>query len=190
MPEAVNRRRVGRPLGGSSRASVSSGRQFPSARPSNGGIRDRRKTFLQQANCPVAARVVPGVRGLCTHGAAPAWLRDRRHVLVTQLDISPLAPGGLVNAFIFAARVQTLVDVLAETMPWHEHLFRTYRRLPTGVLHLKQIEDRLPSADYSRDVLEQAPGRLAVVRVPPCGWRDLGTPAALFSYRRQMSAVA
>lgn len=101
-----------------------------------------------------------------------------------------VARGGLVNTFIFAAQVQTLVDVLAETMPWHEHLFRAYRRLPTGVLHLHQLYDRMPTADLSRDVLEQAPGRLAVVRVPPCGWRDLGTPSALLDYRRQIKAVA
>ena len=101
-----------------------------------------------------------------------------------------VARGGLVNTFIFAAQVQTLVEVLADTMPWHEHLFRAYRRLATGVLHLRQLYDRIPIADFSRDVLEQATRRMAVVRVPACGWRDLGTPSALLGYRRQVLAGA
>jgi mannose-1-phosphate guanylyltransferase len=99
------------------------------------------------------------------------------------------AGGGLVNVFVFAARAQTLLDLLAETLPQHERLFCAYRRFPEGVVHLHQLYDRIPSADFSREVLQRVPDRLAVVRVPPCGWSDLGTPSRLVEYREH-AAVA
>jgi hypothetical protein len=35
--------------------------------------------------------------------------------------------------------------------------------------------------DLSHDMLERRPQDLRVVRVAPCGWSDLGTPARLQS---------
>jgi mannose-1-phosphate guanylyltransferase len=39
----------------------------------------------------------------------------------------------------------------------------------------------LPVVDLSHDMLERRPQDLRVVRVAPCGWSDLGTPARLQS---------
>jgi mannose-1-phosphate guanylyltransferase len=41
------------------------------------------------------------------------------------------------------------------------------------------LYEKVPQRDFSRDVLEQVPDRLRVLRVPSCGWTDLGTPARL-----------
>ena len=38
------------------------------------------------------------------------------------------------------------------------------------------LYDRLPELDFSRDLLEGRAADLCVLRVPPCGWSDLGTP--------------
>ena len=35
---------------------------------------------------------------------------------------------------------------------------------------------RLPDLDFSRDLLEGREASLCVLRAPPCGWSDLGTP--------------
>jgi hypothetical protein len=36
--------------------------------------------------------------------------------------------------------------------------------------------DRLPEVDFSRHLLEGRESHLRVVRVPACGWSDLGAP--------------
>jgi mannose-1-phosphate guanylyltransferase len=48
---------------------------------------------------------------------------------------------------------------------------------PTGSWPaLLGLYDRLPELDFSRDLLEGHAADLCVVRVPSCGWSDLGTP--------------
>jgi mannose-1-phosphate guanylyltransferase len=41
---------------------------------------------------------------------------------------------------------------------------------------LNSFYDRIKPIDFSKDVLEVQAHRLQVIRVPPCGWTDLGTP--------------
>jgi mannose-1-phosphate guanylyltransferase len=41
---------------------------------------------------------------------------------------------------------------------------------------LNGFYDRIKPIDFSKDVLEVQAHRLQVIRVPPCGWTDLGTP--------------
>src|SRR5262245_3403102 len=43
---------------------------------------------------------------------------------------------------------------------------------------------RFAPRDFTRDVLAGPPGRLAVARIPPCGWTDLGSPARLGEFLR------
>jgi hypothetical protein len=45
-----------------------------------------------------------------------------------------------------------------------------------------RLYEGLPHMDLSRDVLQRASRFLSVVRVPPCGWSDLGTPERLRQY--------
>jgi hypothetical protein len=47
---------------------------------------------------------------------------------------------------------------------------------------LRHLYDEIPTLDFSRAVLERAPGSLGVLAVPPCGWSDLGTPSRLESF--------
>jgi len=41
---------------------------------------------------------------------------------------------------------------------------------------LAAIYQKLPSVDFSHDLLEPQATKLRVLGVPPCGWNDLGTP--------------
>lgn len=102
--------------------------------------------------------------------------------------------GGLWNAFIIAGSAQTLLNMF---MPRYSQVVMEMqvilRRgwsmgLPAGGWpSLVDLYTRLPSLDFSRDILEEKVASLCVLRVPPCGWSDLGTPrrvAATLQRRR------
>lgn len=91
--------------------------------------------------------------------------------------------GALWNAFIVAARAGTLLQLFVQ-------------RFPKVVIDLQRVVDQkqftpdlsavaldlyrdVPDLDFSRDILQGAESRLRVLRVPRCGWSDLGTPKRL-----------
>jgi mannose-1-phosphate guanylyltransferase len=88
--------------------------------------------------------------------------------------------GGLWNSFIFAARGETLLRIFEQRCP--EIVMEMRGILAKGSPgampdpYLIELYDRLPPMDFSRDIMERCTSRLQVVRVPPCGWSDLGTP--------------
>jgi mannose-1-phosphate guanylyltransferase len=91
--------------------------------------------------------------------------------------------GGLWNTFIIVAAARTLLDLY---MPRYAALVMEMQvglakgqsaGSPTGSWPaLLSLYDRLPELDFSRDLLEGRAADLCVLRVPPCGWSDLGTP--------------
>src|SRR4030095_16058989 len=91
--------------------------------------------------------------------------------------------GGLCNTFIMVAAARTLLDLF---MPRYAALVMEMQvsvakgqtaGSPTGSWPaLLSLYDRLPELDFSRDLLEGRAADLCVLRVPPCGWSDLGTP--------------
>lgn len=91
--------------------------------------------------------------------------------------------GALWNSFIIAATAQTLLNMFlprysAMVMEMQIILSRRLSlNLPAGAWPaVVDLYMRLPSLDFSRDILEDKVEKLCVVRVPPCGWSDLGTP--------------
>jgi hypothetical protein len=50
------------------------------------------------------------------------------------------------------------------------------------------LYDRLPELDFSRDLLEGRAADLCVLRVPPCGWSDLGTPRRVGEIVKRLSS--
>jgi mannose-1-phosphate guanylyltransferase len=83
--------------------------------------------------------------------------------------------GALINSFIVAARVHVLLALIGRVFP---DVLRAFHRLahePQGGPVVRRFYEGLPSMDLSRDVLQRATAYLSVVRVPPCGWSDLGT---------------
>jgi mannose-1-phosphate guanylyltransferase len=88
--------------------------------------------------------------------------------------------GGLWNSFIFATRGQTLLRAFEARCP---DIVASLRRVITSSddeetkrTHLAAVYERVPSLDFSRDILETSLRYLTVAAVPPCGWSDLGTP--------------
>ncbi len=85
--------------------------------------------------------------------------------------------GALWNSFIMAGRARTFVRLLGRALPG---LLRDLRAaFARGERALAVAYETLVARDFSRDVLTGSPERLRVLRVPECGWSDLGTPARL-----------
>jgi len=49
---------------------------------------------------------------------------------------------------------------------------------------MRKLYETLLPRDFEREVLDKATGSLAVAKVPPCGWTDLGTPEKLRGFLR------
>jgi mannose-1-phosphate guanylyltransferase len=91
--------------------------------------------------------------------------------------------GGLWNTFIMVAAASTLLNLFmprfARLVMEMQVILATGRSAgsPTASWPaLLSLYDRLPELDFSRDLLEGRAADLCVLRVPPCGWSDLGTP--------------
>jgi mannose-1-phosphate guanylyltransferase len=88
--------------------------------------------------------------------------------------------GALWNAFILAASVQTVLHVLEGRFPGIVSRMRAAvrqdLRCPLVGSATAELYERLPSLDFSRDVLgNRTDANLRVIPVPQCGWSDLGT---------------
>lgn len=90
-----------------------------------------------------------------------------------------IARGAVWNSFIFAAHGQSLLRRFERTCP---DLVGEMRHIVTSVpvsaqpARLADLYARSPSVDFSRDILQRSTAGLRVLRVPACGWSDLGTP--------------
>lgn len=91
--------------------------------------------------------------------------------------------GGLWNTFIIAAYGSTLLGLF---LPRYSSILVEMQVLVSRHLNhgvpaggwpaIVDLYTRLPHLDFSWDVLEHKVESLCVIRVPPCGWSDLGTP--------------
>jgi len=92
--------------------------------------------------------------------------------------------GGMWNGLLMAARAAGLIGLyerfLPELMPAVAEILRP-PRAGSGARREAAYE-RMPNRDVSRDLLTPAVAHLRVVRVPSCGWSDLGTPASLLRW--------
>jgi mannose-1-phosphate guanylyltransferase len=91
--------------------------------------------------------------------------------------------GGLWNTFIIAASARSLLNlflprfapIVMEMQVIVGNALQT-RTSGAGWPSIVEMYTRLPELDFSRDLLEGRESSLCVLRVPPCGWSDLGTP--------------
>jgi len=97
----------------------------------------------------------------------------------------------LWNSFIFGAQGAMLLGLL------RRHLGASVEDMATALARdaqgagghaLAEFYQRLPTADFSRDVAQRATHLLRVIRAPACGWSDLGTPRRLAEILRRFTA--
>jgi mannose-1-phosphate guanylyltransferase len=98
--------------------------------------------------------------------------------------------GGLWNTFIMAATGQGLLNLFEQRYPKLVEEMRSIVALLARDLSaaatLSDWYERLPQIDFSRDVLEVFSSSLRLVRVPACGWSDLGTPKRVAQTLRRL----
>lgn len=92
---------------------------------------------------------------------------------------SLLARGALWNAFIIAASARSILSMYQRRCDDIVSGMRDAVRLQlagAGSEAVDELYRHLPTLDFSRDILQGRTDSLRVVRVPDCGWTDLGTP--------------
>jgi mannose-1-phosphate guanylyltransferase len=97
--------------------------------------------------------------------------------------------GALWNAFILAGRAAALLELFKRNAP---KLFLRMR----AALHESSTDTRpeaidslyrtLTTQDFSRHIFSGQESHLRVVRVPSCGWSDLGTPKRVADTLRRL----
>ncbi|HYM34740.1 MAG TPA: hypothetical protein VET48_05040, partial [Steroidobacteraceae bacterium] len=90
------------------------------------------------------------------------------------------ALGAFWNVFIAAAVARTLLLMYershADIVMEMRGVVRHDRFNPANALATVDLYDRLPTLDFSRDIIAGQEAKLHVLAVPRCGWSDLGTP--------------
>jgi mannose-1-phosphate guanylyltransferase len=86
--------------------------------------------------------------------------------------------GALWNSFMFVAVGKVLLEVCSRRLP--DVLAGLTRALDDGGT-LETFYASLETHDFSREILQTFPAHLRLMRVPACGWTDLGTPARFAS---------
>jgi mannose-1-phosphate guanylyltransferase len=90
-----------------------------------------------------------------------------------------LASGCLWNTFVLIGSAAVIADAGREAVPELECRVRRAVEFAGTELEgwaLSQAYAYAPRADFSRAVLQALAPALAVLRMPPCCWSDLGTP--------------
>lgn len=85
--------------------------------------------------------------------------------------------GSLWNTFVMIGGVDAFLSMIETARP---DLVKSMSRIPLWTGKEVEIEtheyDRVPSTDFSREILTPNPGRLTAIGLGPIGWSDLGDP--------------
>lgn len=100
--------------------------------------------------------------------------------------------GGLWNGFIMAAKARGLLALYRERRPELLEQMRTcvQQALLGDRDSLTRLYARLPTVDFSRDILQGQEAKLRVLPVANCGWNDLGTVGRVEHVLRQSPRLA
>lgn len=85
-----------------------------------------------------------------------------------------IAAGALWNTFMLVANGRELLELMRARDP--SVVADLHRALERGATPtLREIYCRLPALDFSRDIVQHNPPAFSAIRMPACGWTDLGT---------------
>lgn len=97
--------------------------------------------------------------------------------------------GGLWNSFLMTFGAAKLLRMYEDRLPG---LAEKMLRATAGASPdpLDRLYERLESRDFSRDLMQGNEHHLRVLRVPECGWTDLGTPERLVDCLEELGRAA
>jgi mannose-1-phosphate guanylyltransferase len=100
--------------------------------------------------------------------------------------------GALWNLFILVGSVNGLLQLFSEEYAdTVSEMREVLRRNAAGHTEpLPKFYERIEPIDFSRAILEVQANRLQVIRVPHCGWTDLGTPRRVEATVRSIATRA
>lgn len=102
-----------------------------------------------------------------------------------------VAQGALWNLFILVGSAKSVLSLFAERYAGCVSAMRAALaedRGDSGEGSLAALYEELEPIDFSHDVLQRQIPRLQVMRVPSCGWTDLGTPRRVAATVRSLAA--
>jgi mannose-1-phosphate guanylyltransferase len=100
--------------------------------------------------------------------------------------------GALWNSFVTVANPAVLMHLIQRTLPGISAVFASLvdrMGTPWEDEAARAVYTVLPAADLSKDVLERAPERLAVLPVTGVGWSDLGVPERVLAVAGDATAA-
>lgn len=95
--------------------------------------------------------------------------------------------GALLNSLIVVGKGRTLLHLLTLSVPQLVGEFVSRRDKLTRRTELLELYQCLRPRDFSKEVLQTRHASLSVVRVPECGWTDLGTPDRMSAFRESQT---
>jgi mannose-1-phosphate guanylyltransferase len=102
--------------------------------------------------------------------------------------------GALWNTFILAGSMRALLNLFegqfGATIANMRRALELAQDPLIGSHALERLYATFESRDFSRDVLQRSKQRLQVLRVPNCGWTDLGTPKRVEETVRNLARLS
>jgi mannose-1-phosphate guanylyltransferase len=101
-----------------------------------------------------------------------------------------IASGALWNLFILGGTVRSMLALFNDGYAGAVSAMRTALakdRRAADQTALAELYADVQAFDFSRQILERQAAHLRVIRVPPCGWTDLGTPHRVASTVREIA---
>ena len=95
-----------------------------------------------------------------------------------------LAEGCLWNTFVMAGSAGAFIEMIRQAVPGLYHSFEAALSVLDGSGEdavMQSVYDKLPSADFSREVLSVSTKKLTVASLGDIGWSDLGDPHRLIT---------
>jgi len=87
-----------------------------------------------------------------------------------------LKQGCLWNTFVMLGRARTFLSLIENAVPALYRAFEPMLSTPASRAILEEIYNQIPAADFSKLVLANGPGQMAVLDLGDLGWSDLGDP--------------
>ena len=140
---------------------------------------------LERAD-PELGYIVPGT--LADDGTAAVLKFVEKPAVDAEQEL--LSHGALWNAFMIVSRAAILLKLFENNSPdLVSRMRQAFYTNPFQCMNDGGTIDvpyrTLPPLDFSRDILFSQESHLRVLRIPPCGWSDLGTPARVLAVPRR-----
>jgi mannose-1-phosphate guanylyltransferase len=145
--------------------------------------------FEPQEPDPELGYIVPGLDD--NHAARPVQQFVEKPPPARARRI--IEQGGLWNAFIISAKVDSLLTLFRQRVP--EIVDEMQAAVRSDLTHdvdsaTEELYEGLPTIDFSRNILEGQESQLRVLPVPDCGWSDLGTPVRVETVLRRLPRIS